>query len=105
MKRIVFPVLLVLCVLSLFPTETSSGPQMGQQSPVTWMDLGSGVKVLRVWQIGDSSVWPQVAVLQVPNSFYLKYFQDPQGFMAFVNQNKVFSKDIITPGPWTTLSG
>jgi len=31
-------------------------------------------------------------------------FQDPKKFVKFVNVNKFFSKDVITAGPWVTLS-
>jgi hypothetical protein len=105
MKRVLLPALVVLSVLSLLPNSTSSARRLDEkQPPSAWVDLGNGIQLLRVWQLGKPNVWPQVAIMEMPNAVYLKYFQDPHGFMAFVNQNKVFSKDIIKPGPWVTLS-
>jgi hypothetical protein len=42
--------------------------------------------------------------MRISDATYLKFFQDPQGFLKFVNANKVFSKDVIVAGPWVTLS-
>jgi hypothetical protein len=60
--------------------------------------------MLRVWQLEGEKLYPQVAVLRVSNAEYLKFFQDPQGFLKFVNANKVFSKDVIVAGPWVSLA-
>ena len=104
MKPIVFPALVVLSVLAFFPNRTSSAREMDQKPQVTWDDLAHGVKVLRVWQLGPPDTWPQEALMEMPNDVYRQYSQDPQGFMGFVNNSKVFSKDIILAGPWVTLS-
>ena len=62
------------------------------------------MQVLRVWQLEGANAYPQVSVLRVSDATYLKFFQDSQGFLKFVNANKVFSKDVIVAGPWVTLS-
>ena len=63
-----------------------------------------GAQVMRVWQVEGKGSWPQVALLRVPNTFYQKYSQDPEGFKKFVNEHNVFSKPVIVAGPWMTLS-
>ena len=102
MKRIILPALVVLCVLFLLPSWPISAQQT-QQTP-QWEKLGEDVQVLRVWQLEGANAYPQVSVLRVSDATYLKFFQDPQGFLKFVNANKVFSKDVIVAGPWVTLS-
>jgi len=106
MKRIISPARMVLCVLFLLPSWPTNAQQTGQKNltPVQWEKLGEDVQVLRVWQLEGTSAYPQVSVLRVSDATYLKFFQDPQGFLKFVNANKVFSKDVIVAGPWVTLS-
>jgi hypothetical protein len=106
MKRIVFAALLALGVLFLLPSRPTNAQQAEQKklAPLEWEKLRDGVQVLRIWQLEGTSVYPQVSVLRVSNAEYLKFFQDPKGFMKFVNANKVFSKDVIVAGPWVTLS-
>lgn len=63
-----------------------------------------GIQVMRLWELESKELWPQIAVLRVSNASYLKFSQDPQGFMKFVNEHKIFSKDVIIAGPWVSLS-
>jgi|ERR1700730_8866094 hypothetical protein len=65
-----------------------------------WENEG-GELVLRLWQADQ---YPQIALLKVSNASFLKFFQDPNGFMDFVNQYQVFSKAVIVAGPWVSLS-
>jgi len=105
MKRIIFPSLLVLSVLSFLPNGPSSAQPMGQRMPpLAWAKLTDDIQVLRTWQLEGADVYPQVSLLRVSNTAYQNYFRDPQGFMKFVNMNKVFSKDVIIAGPWVSLS-
>jgi hypothetical protein len=67
-------------------------------------ELADGIQVMSLWKVEGPSVWPQIAVLRMSNDNYLKFFQDPKGFMKFVNDQKVFSKDVIEVGPWVSLS-
>jgi hypothetical protein len=64
----------------------------------------NGTQVMRIWQVEGKDIWPQISVLRVSNATYLKFSQDPKGFMKFVNEQKVFSKDVIVAGPWVSLS-
>jgi hypothetical protein len=71
-------------------------------APLRWESLGGAISLLRLWQ--DSKAFPQLSIMRVSNSDYLKFSQDPLGFMKFVNQQRVFSKHVIEAGPWVTLS-
>ena len=62
------------------------------------------MQVLRVWELEGRDVWPQISILRVSNTTYLKYFQNPKDLVDFVNQNNIFSKAVIQAGPWVTLS-
>ncbi len=106
MKRIVFAALVALCVLFVLPSRPTNAQQAEQKklAPLEWKKLPDGVQLLRVWQLEGEKVYPQVSVLRVSNATYLEFFQDPQGFLKFVNANKAFSKDVIVAGPWVTLS-
>jgi hypothetical protein len=64
----------------------------------------NGTHAMKVWELEGKDVWPQIAILRVSNSTYFKFFQDPRGFMKFVNAKQLFSKPIIIVGPWVTLS-
>jgi hypothetical protein len=70
---------------------------------IKWENI-DGRQVLRVWQLEGPNIYPQISVLRVSNDAYLKFSQDPKGFMSFVNGHKVFSKDVIVAGPWVSLS-
>jgi hypothetical protein len=110
MKRIVCPVLLGLCILFLLPTQPRSAQQTEQKTEpkkmtaLKWVKLKDGTQILRIWQLERPDAYPQIAVLRISNAKYLKYFEDPKGFMEFVNANEVFSKPVNTAGPWVTLS-
>ena len=68
-----------------------------------WAKVGR-VQLLRLWQLDGTNVYPQLAVFRVSNSDYLRFSQAPKKFMQFVNENNVFSKDVVVAGPWVTLS-
>ncbi|MGB2899459.1 MAG: hypothetical protein WBB89_09350 [Candidatus Acidiferrum sp.] len=106
MKRILLAALLALCVLFSLPSRPTKAQQTEQKklAPLEWEKLRDGVQMLRVWQLEDPKAYPQISVLRVSNAEYLKFFQDPQGFVKFVNANKVFPKDVKVAGPWVTLS-
>jgi hypothetical protein len=67
-------------------------------------ELVNGVQVLKVWQLEGKKVWPQVVIVRLSNSQYQKFSDNPEGFMQFVNQNKLYLIDVIKAGPWVTLS-
>jgi hypothetical protein len=68
-----------------------------------WENVG-GAEVLKVWKLEGKEKYPQIAVMRMSNSDYLKFAHHQEGFKSFVNQHEVFSKPIITAGPWVTLS-
>jgi hypothetical protein len=74
-----------------------------EQSSVHW-EIVDGIQVAKLWQLDGPDVWPQVTIARVSNADYLKFFQDPQGFMDFVNKQEFFSKPVIEAGPWVTMS-
>jgi len=82
-----------------------TGKSAQEQSKITlqW-ELAEGTQVMRLWKVEGADVWPQIAILRMSNDDYLRFFQDPKGFMKFVNDQKVFSKDVIEVEPWVTLS-
>lgn len=73
------------------------------EAPLKWQNVEAG-QVVRLWQLEGPTAYPQVSVMRVSNSQYLKFSQNPRAFMEFVNQKKVFSKAVIEAGPWVTLS-
>lgn len=110
MKRIVYPVLLGLCILFLLPSKPGSAQQTEQKTeqkkmtPLKWVKLKDGAQILRVWRLDPPEAYPQIAVLRISNAKYLKFFEDPEGFKEFVNANEVFSKPVNIAGPWVSLS-
>jgi hypothetical protein len=106
MKRIVFAALLALCVLFLLPNRPTNAQQAEQKKlgPLDWEKLRDGVQVLKVWKLEGPKAYPQVSILRVSNAEYLKFFQDPHGFVNFVNANQVFPVAVNVAGPWVTLS-
>jgi hypothetical protein len=74
-----------------------------EQTLVQWIPI-DGMQVAKLWLLDGPDVWPQVTIARVSNTDYLKFFQDPQGFMDFVNKQKFFSKPVIEAGPWVTMS-
>jgi hypothetical protein len=63
-----------------------------------------GIRVLRAWQIEGRNTYPQISLLWVSTSDFQKFLHDPGELHKFVNEQKVFSKDVLTVGPWVTLS-
>jgi hypothetical protein len=109
MKRTLGAVLL-MCVLILWPAHAKQDASpMGKadtttaKSSIQWETV-DGSQVLRLWQLEGPKLWPQTTIMRVSNPTYQKYFQDPKKFVQFVNAHKFFSKDVITAGPWVTLS-
>jgi hypothetical protein len=74
------------------------------KASLQWKDLGSERLLLQLWQMDGKEEYPQVCILRVSNSEYVKFSQDPKGFMKFVNDQHVFSKPVILAGPWVSLS-
>jgi len=68
-----------------------------------WENVGDA-QVLKVWQLEGPKVWPQIAVLRMSNSEYLKFSQAPRAFMDFVNEHKIFFQRVIVAGSWVSLS-
>jgi len=63
-----------------------------------------GTQAMKVWEVEGKDVWPQIVILRVTNATYLKFFQDPRGFMKFVNAKNLFSQPVIIAGPWVALA-
>jgi len=63
-----------------------------------------GTQMMKVWEVEGKDVWPQIVILRVSNATFLKFLQDPKGFMEFVNAKKAFYQPVIIAGPWVTLS-
>jgi hypothetical protein len=68
-----------------------------------WQTIGD-VGVLRVWRIEGADKYPQVSILRVTTEDFHKFTHDPPKLRKFVNENKVFSKAVITVGPCVALS-
>jgi hypothetical protein len=109
MKRTLGAVLL-MCVLILWPAHAKQDASPMRKADTTtakssiqWETV-DGSQVLRLWQLEGPKLWPQTTIMRVSHPTYQKYFQDPKKFVQFVNAHKFFSKDVITAGPWVTLS-
>jgi hypothetical protein len=83
-------------------TAASETKEHRERSP-KWERV-EDVRVLRVWQFEDEDKFPQVTILRVTNTVYIRLLQDPQSLMTFVNRHKMFAKDVIKVGPWVSLS-
>lgn len=113
MKRIAITGLLVGCLLLMqapiqaYAQERTAATQKPARAThpksLEWETI-ENMEVLRIWQLKGREVFPQLAVLRVTNADYIKFLQDPQAFKQFVNRHRVFSKQIIVAGPWTSLS-
>jgi hypothetical protein len=109
MRRIIFPAFLGLCILFLLPSKPGSAQQTEQKTeqkkmtPLKWVKLKDGVHMLRVGQL-EAGEYPQISVLRVSNATYLKFFQDPEGFLNFVNENQVFPDRAEKVASWVSLS-
>lgn len=105
MRRILFPALIVFCLFLL-----SNGPTSAQQAQkkrmaeIGWVKLTEDISLLRVWQLEGKQYYPQVSVLRVSDATYLKFFQDPQGFLDFINGNNVFPVRARVVASWVSLS-
>ncbi len=60
------------------------------------------IPVLKLWK--EPGQYPETAVMTVSHAEYLKFSNDREGFMKFVNEHHVFSKPVIFAGPWVSLS-
>ena len=81
---------------------------MEPEESVRWRDVeGTNSKVLKVWELEEHpgvDRWPEIVLLWVSDSDYRKHSHHAKGFMDFVNDHKFFSKPVVIPGPWVTLS-
>lgn len=71
-----------------------------------WENVAS-TQVLKVWELDGKpreAVYPQICVMRISNSDYLRFAHDHKGFKQFVNDHQIFSKKIIVAGPWVSLS-
>jgi hypothetical protein len=87
-------------------TQSQIDPQSQQsefETPVWQQIEGTDVQVLRGWPSPDGK-FPEVSVLRTSHATYTRFAQESQTYMNFLNDNKVFSKDVIFIGPWVTLS-
>lgn len=83
MKRLLFPALLLLCLLFLLPNAPGVAHQAAQserQPQVPWQPLREGVRVLKIWEITDLD-WPRIVILRLSVPEYAKFFKDPKGFL------------------------
>jgi hypothetical protein len=83
MKRLLFPALLLLCLLFLLPNAPGVAHQAAQsesQPRVPFQKIREGVSVLKIWEITDLD-WPRVVLLRLSVPEYAKFFKDPKGFV------------------------
>jgi hypothetical protein len=71
------------------------------KATLRWTEVDE-IPVLKLWQ--DPDQYPQTAVMTVSGSEYLKFSEDPKGFMKFVNDHHIFPKPVNFAGPWVSLS-
>jgi hypothetical protein len=100
----------LMCAVMLWParahqdvTAIANDDATTARASIKWETV-DGSLVLKVWQLEGANSWPQTTIVRVSNDSYKKYSQDPKRFVKFVNMHKFFSKDVITAGPWVTLS-
>jgi hypothetical protein len=96
MKRILFPVLLVLCVVFLFTNGTNSARQGEQkQAPPAklpgpnWVRVAEGVEALRLWDTRVGPKWPQIALLRLSTKRHQQLETDP---LTFLKEFKIFGE-------------
>jgi hypothetical protein len=101
---------LLMCAAMLWParahqeaTPIANDDRTTGKASIKWETV-DGSLVLRVWQLEGPKSWPQTTIVRISNDSYKKYSQDPNAFVTFVNRHNFFSKDVITAGPWVTLS-
>lgn len=83
MKRLLFPALLLLCLLFLLPNAPGvahQGTQSEPQPQVQWQNIREGVRVLKIYEITDLK-WPQIVILRLSVPEYAKFFKDPKNFL------------------------
>lgn len=83
MKRLLFPALLLLCLLFLLPNAPGVAHQAAQserQPQVPWQPLREGVRVLKIWEITDLD-WPRIVILRLSVPEYAKFRKDPKSFL------------------------
>ena len=110
MKRIMIVGLFVCFLLYLFGNRSaiaqgaiSGGDNRSSEQSLHWQTIGD-IGVLRVWQIEGADKYPQISILRVTTEDFHKFTHDPPALRKFVNDNKVFSKAVITVGPCVALS-
>lgn len=94
------------CVLFLLPTKPSDAQRTEKKKLATieWEKLEEGTTLLKLWQLEGAKAYPQVSVFRVSNETYLKFFQDPEGFLKFVNENNTFPVPARRIASWVSLS-
>jgi hypothetical protein len=90
MKRIIYPALLIFCML-LMPAEGPSlaRPEAQAAKPITdWKQLRDGVQTATVWDtIGPK--WPQAVLFQLRQDEYEKLLSGPE---KYINDLKVLGE-------------
>ena len=108
-KRIMIVGLFVFCLFflsgdrALAQGATSGGYISYPLEDFHWQTIGN-IRVMRVWQIEGVDKYPQVSILRVTTEDFHKFTNNPPELRKFVNENKVFSKPVITVGPCVALS-
>jgi hypothetical protein len=93
MKRIGTLGLLMLSLLWPQVSRPSIGQEAAQQksTPFGWKELGSGVSVLRVWEIPQSPKQPEIAILKLSEEEYRKFTQNRK---AYTNDHHIFPQPV-----------
>jgi len=96
MKRIILPVLFVLCLVFLFTNGANSARQAAQNQATkaklpgpNWVKVIEGVETLRLWDTRVGPKWPQIAVLRLSTKRHQQLERDP---MAFIKEFKIFGE-------------
>jgi hypothetical protein len=96
MKRIILPVLFVLCLVFLFTNGANSARQAAQDQATkaklpgpNWAKVAEGVEALRLWDTRVGPKWPQIAVLRLSAKRHQQLERDP---MAFIKEFKIFGE-------------
>jgi len=104
-RLLVGGVLLLAVVPTGMGQDAAAGSPGADTTPPTlrWETVGD-IKILRVWQITGRDSFPQISLLFIPSDALQKFTHNPTEFRKFVNDQKVFSKPVLTVGPAVTLS-
>ena len=87
MKRILIGALLAACLfLQVSPAgvaqEKPESHPVKERSRAAWRSVDEGFKVLRLWEVrGIGPRWPEIAVLQLSDSWEKRLEADPLGFL------------------------